>query len=170
MSEPDKPTEAKPDNSPNFALHEELPSQHHDPAIAIMHRIIRGGVKVLAGLMVLVILLGVIDVVLVIYDNLAHPLDFRLTVSDIFQVFGAFMVVLIAVEIFVNIRMYLGSNVIPVKLVIATALMAIARKVIILDLNKVSSDYVLAIAAVVLALGIAYWLVPMAARGKEADK
>jgi uncharacterized membrane protein (DUF373 family) len=36
--------------------------------------------------------------------------------------------------------------------------MAIARKVIVLDLDRISSDYVFAIAAVVLALGVTHWL------------
>ena len=47
----------------------------------------------------------------------------------------------------------------PIKLVLATALMAIARKVIVLDLDKIDSTYVFAIAAVVLSLGVTYWLV-----------
>ena len=84
---------------------------------------------------------------------------FLLSVGDIFAIFGAFMVVLIAIEIFINIRLYLGSSTLPIKLVIATALMAIARKVIILDLNNTSSMYVFAIAAVVIALGVTYWLI-----------
>jgi uncharacterized membrane protein (DUF373 family) len=68
------------------------------------------------------------------------------------------MAVLIAIEMFINIRLYLGTNVLPIQLVIATALMAIARKVIVLDLDRISSDYVFAIAAVVLALGVTHWL------------
>lgn len=43
--------------------------------------------------------------------------------------FGAFIAVLIAIEILVNITAYLRNDVIQVKIVIATALMAIARKV-----------------------------------------
>jgi uncharacterized membrane protein (DUF373 family) len=46
-----------------------------------------------------------------------------------------------------------------VRLVIATALMAIARKVIIFDFEKISPHYVYATAAVVLALGVTYWLI-----------
>jgi uncharacterized membrane protein (DUF373 family) len=69
------------------------------------------------------------------------------------------MLVLIAVEIFINIRLYLGSNIIPVELVIATALMAVARKVIELDLKLVSSEQIIGLALVTLALGISYWLV-----------
>ena len=82
-----------------------------------------------------------------------------LTINDILATFGAFMAVLIAIEIFVNIIIYLRDDVIHVKIVLATALMAIARKVIILDFDKISSEYVWATAGVTLAMAIAYWLV-----------
>jgi uncharacterized membrane protein (DUF373 family) len=140
-------------------IHEELSTEHHDPLIRSLHGVIRICVKFLALLMVLVIILGVADVCYVLYTRLSAPPIFLLNVSDIFKIFGAFMVVLIAIEIFINIRLYLGSSTLPIKLVIGTALMAIARKVIVLDLQNTTSIYVFAIAAVVLALGIAYWLV-----------
>lgn len=140
-------------------VHDELPSEHDDPLIRTLHRVIRIAVKVLAVLMVLVILWGVFDVIYVLYQLLTSPPFLLMEVSDIFRLFGAFMVVLIAIEIFINIRLYLGTNVLPIQLVIATALMAIARKVIVLDIKTVSAEYVLAIAAVVLALGITHWLV-----------
>ena len=140
-------------------MHEELPQEHHDPLIRSLHGMIRICVRVLAVLMAVVILLGVADVVYVLYTRVMAPPVFLLNVGDIFKIFGAFMVVLIAIEIFINIRLYLGSNTLPIKLVLATALMAIARKVIVLDLNNTEAIYVFAIAAVVLALGVAYWLV-----------
>jgi uncharacterized membrane protein (DUF373 family) len=80
-------------------------------------------------------------------------------VEDILQTFGAFMAVLIAIEIFINIRLYLGTSVLPVQLVLATALMAIARKIIVLDLSLVSAEEIVGIALVTLALGLSYWLV-----------
>lgn len=140
-------------------MHHELSVKHHDPLIRSLHQIIRFAVRVMAVLMVVVILLGVADVCYVLYTALIDEPILLLSVSDIFKVFGAFMVVLIAIEIFINIRLYLGSNTLPIKLVIGTALMAIARKVIVLDLTNTPSIYVFAIAAVVLGLGIAYWLV-----------
>ena len=57
-----------------------------------------------------------------------------------------------------------GSNVLPIKLVIATALMAIARKVIVLDITETEAVYVYAIGVVTLALGATYWLVGNADR------
>jgi uncharacterized membrane protein (DUF373 family) len=69
------------------------------------------------------------------------------------------MAVLIAIEIFINITIYLRDDVIHVKIVMATALMAIARKVIILDYNQISPDYIWATAGVVVAMSIGYYLV-----------
>ena len=146
-------------NPRHRAVHEELSQEHPDPLIRSLHGIIRLCVRFLAVLMVMVILFGVADVIYVLYTRLTSPPYLLLDVEDIFVVFASFMVVLIAIEIFINIRLYLGSNTLPIKLVLATALMAIARKVIVLDLDKIGSTYVFAIAAVVLALGVTYWLV-----------
>lgn len=134
------------------------PPGMNDPLIKILVKFIRYAVRVLAVLMVLVIWWGVADVVYVLYTRIvAHPY-YLLEISDIFATFGAFMAVLIAIEIFINITSYLRENVIHIKIVLATAFMAVARKVIVLDYKVVSSDYVFATAALVLALAVAYWL------------
>lgn len=132
-----------------------------DPLIRTLRYIIRFAVRVLAVLMTLVIIWGVIDVGYVIYDRLidSDGPNMLLNISDILATFGAFMAVLIAIEIFVNITIYLRDDIIHVKIVMATALMAIARKVIIMDIKKVEPLEIFAIASVVLALSIGYWLV-----------
>lgn len=130
-----------------------------EPLILWLKGIIRFAVRLLAVLMTLVILWGVLDVAWVLYSHLMDPPFMMLTIGDILDTFGAFMAVLIAIEIFINITVYLQDDVIHVKIVMATALMAIARKVIILDFNKISSDYIWSTAALVLAMSIGYWLV-----------
>jgi uncharacterized membrane protein (DUF373 family) len=137
----------------------ELGVNEDDRMINALHHIIRAAVRVLAVLMVVTILWGVIDVVMVLYGQVFRPSFQELSVRDIVVTFGAFLAVLIAIEIFMNITLYLRDDVVHVKLVIATALMAIARKVIIFDFAKIEPMYVLATAAVVLALGIVYWLI-----------
>ncbi len=138
--------------------HEELPMQHEDPYIQFLHRTIRLGVKFLALLMVVVILFGIIDVVYVIFEKIIQP-PFLLSINDMLETFGAFLAVLIAIEIFLNITLYIRSDVIPVKLVVATALMAISRKVIVFDYKHLPAEYVSASALVLVALGITYWLI-----------
>lgn len=132
---------------------------HDEPFIRGLTQVIRWSVRALALLMTAVIVWGVVDVVYVLYERLLEPPFLLLSISDILATFGAFMAVLIAIEIFINITVYLREDVIHVKIVIATALMAIARKVIIMDLEELVWQEVLAIAAVVLALSIGYWLV-----------
>ena len=88
-----------------------------------------------------------------------QPPGYILTITDILATFGAFMAALIAIEIFINITIYLREDVIHVKIVMATALMAIARKVIILDLSQIEPEYLWGIASVVLAISLRYWLV-----------
>jgi len=134
--------------------------------IAFLYRAIRLAVRVLAVLMVLIIFWGIGDVGWVLYQRLIAPPFFLLNISDILATFGAFLAVLIAIEIFENIIVYLRDDVIHVELVIATALMAIARKVIVFDYKEIKSEYVWATAAVILALGVTYWLISKGSAGK----
>ncbi len=141
-----------------------LDPEHSDPLMAVLNRLIRHGIRMLAALMVLVIFWCIADVVLVLYEKLSSPPVLLLSLNDIFVVFAAFLAVLIAIEIFANIALYLRDDVIHVKLVVATALMAIARKVIVLDLSTLEPEYLYGIGFVVIALGVTYWLVSSRAR------
>lgn len=130
-----------------------------DPIVRFSHKLIMLCVKALAVLMVLVIIWGVIDVVMTIYRSLkAEPFGL-LNSHDFLLILGAFISVLIAIEIFANIIIYLREDTLHLKLVLATALIAIARKVIILDYKEFSASYVYATGAVVLAVAISYWLI-----------
>ncbi|BDX08313.1 phosphate-starvation-inducible PsiE family protein [Planctobacterium marinum] len=139
-------------------------SRDGDWLICKLNDVIRGVIKLLAVLMTVVIILCVADVVFVLYQKLSQPPTLLLELNDIFVVFASFLAVLIAIEIFANITLYLRDDVIHIRLVVATALMAIARKVIVLDFSKLDPQYVYAIGVVVLALGITYYLVATKAR------
>lgn len=145
---------------------EGIAGKHHDPVIHVLNKIIRQAVRTLAVLMVFVIIWGILDVLWVLYQRLRTSPYFLLNISDILDTFGAFLAVLIAIEIFLNITLYLRDDIIHVKLVVATALMAISRKVIVFDFKVLEHHYVYATAAVVVALGVAYWLVSKSEKEK----
>jgi uncharacterized membrane protein (DUF373 family) len=125
----------------------------------LMKKIIHLCLKALGLLMIAVIIFGVIDVAWTLYERLASEPRFILTMGDILATFGAFMVVLIAIEIFQNIILYLRDDVIHVRIVLATALMAIARKVIILDFDELEPMYVVGTGIVLVATGITYYFI-----------
>jgi hypothetical protein len=73
-----------------------------DPLVTLCQWIINFGVRILAILMTAVIAWGVADVVWMLYKDLVRPPFLLLNLSDIFALFGAFLTVLIAIEIFIK--------------------------------------------------------------------
>lgn len=128
----------------------------------MLDRIIHNCALVVAVIMVLVIIWGVADIVYVLYQRLMAPPFMLLEIKDIFATFGAFMAVLIAIEIYHNLILYTKdehNHRLAVEIVLATALMAAARKVIVFDFNEMDVAYIYATAAVIFSLGCAYYLI-----------
>lgn len=130
-----------------------------DPLIRVLHVAVLYCVKILAILIVIVIWLALIDVIVHLFQRFQPPYNQMFTVENLIGTLGDFLAVLIAIEIFLNIVFYLRKDAIHVSLVLATALTAAARKVIILDYVLMNAYQIYAIAAVILAVGISYWLV-----------
>ena len=126
--------------------------------VSFLQKIITWSIKFLAILMVGAILWSVGDVIFALYLKARNPV-FATDIDELLWVFGTFLVVLIAIEIFLNIILYLKKDMSHLHLVIATALMAIARKVIILDYDKISDWHLFGMGALIIALGIAYWFI-----------
>ena len=82
--------------------------------------------------------------------------------TELFQLFGLFLNVLIALEILENITAYLKKNVVRVELVLVTSLIAVSRKIIILDLEKKDSQDLIALAVAVFSLSISYLIIRQA--------
>lgn len=79
--------------------------------------------------------------------------------DELFKVFEAFFLVLIAVELLETVHIYLEDNVIHVEIVVLVALTAVARKVIVLNLEKYDPVVVAGLAALAIGLAGAYFLV-----------
>ena len=122
-------------------------------------------------MMGVVLLLNVIELGYVLYiDIFDTPPYFILNIKEILEVFGLFLLVLIGVELFETMEIYIKENVVHVEVVLTVALIAVARKVIILDLKKVDSATLLGIAAIILALSVGYYLIMKTEPGKRHDE
>ncbi len=79
----------------------------------------------------------------------------------VFQhVFGGIMTLLIALEFNHTLRYVVTHDrgIIQAKIVILIALLAVVRKVIVVDLYEATPASVAAVASLVLSLGVTYWL------------
>ena len=85
------------------------------------------------------------------------PLDHR----GFQNIFGMIMTLLIAMEFKHSIIRVIDryESIIQVKTVLLIAMLALARKFIIIDTATIGADKLAALAAVILALGAVYWLV-----------
>ena len=115
--------------------------------------------KVLSVAMVIVILVTVIDLAIVLYRSLLVSDSVGFFTTTLTEIFGLFLSVLIALEILENITAYIRRHVVQVELVIATALTAVGRKLIILDLEKVSGVSLIGLALALIALSVSYYIV-----------
>jgi uncharacterized membrane protein (DUF373 family) len=122
--------------------------------------------KILSLAMIWVILLSVCDLLIFLAKELANHSD-NLLKDTLFVIFGLFLNVLIALEILENITAYLKKHVIQVELVIVTSLIAVSRKIIILDLEKKTAADLIGLATAIFALSISYLIVRLTNRGKD---
>lgn len=124
--------------------------------------------------------LGMIVVILIAITQLSYSLGQKILITlnqpsnesfntTLFELFGLFLNVLIALEILENITAYLRKHVIQVELVIVTSLIAVSRKIIILDLEKKGSDDLIALAVAVFSLSISYLIIHYLAKKRVAD-
>jgi uncharacterized membrane protein (DUF373 family) len=145
-----------------------FPIDVRSPLVTFLQKVILWSIKLLAVLMVAVILWSVGDVIFTLYLKTQDPYLFFTDIEELLKIFGTFLVVLIAIEIFLNIILYLKKDMSHLRLVMATALMACARKVIILDYDKISDWHLFGMGILIIALGIAYWFVCHANRISQA--
>jgi uncharacterized membrane protein (DUF373 family) len=122
--------------------------------------------KILSLAMIWVILLSVCDLLIFLAKELVNHTD-NLLKDTLFVIFGLFLNVLIALEILENITAYLKKHVIQVELVIVTSLIAVSRKIIILDLEKKTAADLIGLATAIFALSISYLIVRSTNKGNS---
>jgi len=88
---------------------------------------------VLMALLMLVLTASLIDLVWLLYQSLIVTSPYLLETHELITVLGAFLLVLIGVELLDTIKAYFHENTIHVEIVVLLAIIAVARKVILLD-------------------------------------
>jgi uncharacterized membrane protein (DUF373 family) len=119
-------------------------------------------VLILIGLIAVVVVAAVWSLVLKIAVSLVLSGSFDPTDHAVFQtVFGMIFTVIIALEFKRSLQVVTErrGGIVQVRAVILIAMLAIVRKLIIVDLAATEALQVFALAAAILSLGAVYWLV-----------
>lgn len=85
-----------------------------------------------------------------------------INLEQLMDLFGVFMLVLIGIELLDTIKVYLKENVVHVEVVVLVAIIAVARKVVVLKIENIDGMTVIGIAAIIVALAVAYYFIKKA--------
>ncbi len=113
---------------------------------------------VLLLLMGVVVASGTIEVAYEIVTSLIDPPGFFLGVSELFDVFGLFLMILIGLELMTSIHMYLDDHRIHAEMMFLVALTAVTRKIVIMDSSVMDPMLIFSIGFLVIALAAGYYL------------
>lgn len=115
-------------------------------------------------LMLLVVVASAIELAIIIFRAAVEnrfsedPGFLLLDINELLNIFGFFLLVLIGLELLASVKMYLEDDVVHVELVMLIALIAVSRKIIVIDYGKIDGLTVVGIAALVLVLSVGYYL------------
>ncbi|WP_295456311.1 phosphate-starvation-inducible PsiE family protein [uncultured Thiodictyon sp.] len=119
--------------------------------------------RALAALLLLLIgavaAFAVVELLFTLYQYLTNKDGLLLNQHELFEVFGMFLVVLIAMEFMSSIYMYLKDKSLHVEMMLAIAITALTRKVVVLDSSAHDPLYLMALAALLATLVGGYYLV-----------
>jgi uncharacterized membrane protein (DUF373 family) len=126
-------------------------------------------VVVLIGLMMLAVLVSTVELAVILFQQLIKPPVFLLSIKEMLEVFGFFLMVLIGLELLETIKAYLQEDRLHAEVVLLVALVAVSRKVIILDYKELAPGMLYGMSALIVALGIGYFLVRRALHQHTID-
>ena len=121
---------------------------------------------VLMILLMVVLVITLVDLGLVLYDDLIMKTPMKLDTTSFTSVMGVFLLVLIGVELLDTIKAYFIENTIHVEIVVLLAIIAVARKVILLEPpHVITFEYgfeLMGIGVIIIGLAASYYLIKKA--------
>jgi uncharacterized membrane protein (DUF373 family) len=120
-------------------------------------------------MMILVVFIGSVELAVMLVERMLSPFPkwILLNISEMLEIFGFFMMILIGIELIETIKIYLVDESIHVEVICLVAIVAVTRKVIILDVDKLPPVTLLGIAAIILALTVGYFFLKKAMNEKN---
>lgn len=109
------------------------------------------------------LLLAFVDIAYEIYTKIMAPPVFIVDAQGLMELFSLILLLLIGLELIETVKAFLKEDAVYVELILLVAIIAIARKVVVWDFDKYTHTQLYSLAAMILALGVSYFLVKQSA-------
>jgi uncharacterized membrane protein (DUF373 family) len=113
---------------------------------------------VLIALLAVVVVLATVELGYTIaVDVLSPPVLFP-GIDRLLDIFGRLLLVVIGIELLETIRAFGREGVVRAEIVLMVTIIALARKIILIELGHVSTGEMIGLAAILGSLSLAYWV------------
>ena len=122
----------------------------------------------LLAMMVVIVLLGTVELAVSLVEEMLNPPRLiLLNINEMLRLFGFFLMILIGLELIEVIKVYLEDDQVHVEVIFLVAIIAITRKIIVLDVKELDPLTLLGIAALIIALSGGYFVLKKVLGNKD---
>jgi uncharacterized membrane protein (DUF373 family) len=125
------------------------------------------GIKSIANVIIVTLMiillismiLGTLDLIVQFAKAVLSPDPYRfmINVEDLYSVFSVILIIIVGYETLKSMNLLLHHNKIPVKSILQIAMIALANKVITLNIKNVTLDVMIGIAILITSIGVAFF-------------
>ena len=119
--------------------------------------------QIVTGVLILMlsvaIVLSLIELGWIMVKDVMNPPFFILEIEELLELFGIFLLVLVGLELLETIKCFYVEGRIELKVVFTVALIALGRKVIILEFENYNGLTLIGISVIILALVAGFFIV-----------
>jgi uncharacterized membrane protein (DUF373 family) len=124
--------------------------------LEVVEKVERWITLVLVGMLVVVVVLATLELGHTILVDIVTPPVLFPGIDKLLTIFGKTLLVVIGIELVETLRTFASDRMVRVEVVLTVAVIALTRKIIVLEVGHVSSFDMLGIAALLAALALAY--------------
>lgn len=123
--------------------------------------------------MAVVLIFSTLELGVLLFEDIVNRINKTgsvINVNELVQIFGVFLNVLIGIELFETVKLYLKENVFHGEVILIVGLIAISRKVIILDYSNENPLTIIAMALLITAMTLGYFLIKKSRANDKDEK
>ena len=109
-------------------------------------------------MMAVVVLMLTANLAMDLANDVATFVRGSVTNEQVFGIFGDLLLILIGLELMHTVKVYLQDHTVHVEVILSVALVAMARKVIAVNLKDYQASTLMGLALLIVALAGSYWL------------
>jgi uncharacterized membrane protein (DUF373 family) len=113
----------------------------------------------LMAMLVLGMALGTLHLMTVFFEKMVSPdpYYFLINVEDLYTLFSVLLIIAVGYELFKSLLLIFHHDSIPVKSILKIAAIAMANKIITLNIKEASFEHMMGLGVLIVAVGIAFF-------------